>query len=54
MDIIAAMQAVSPLKAGAGIGLLVFIYGAVKMEFSFGILGFFLCLFTGILSELFR
>lgn len=53
MDILTTIQGISPFTAGLGIGVIVLIYGYVKMDFSFGILGFFLCFITGFVSELF-
>lgn len=53
MDILTTMQTIAPFKAGMGIGVMVLIYGSVKMEFSFGLLGFFLCLITGFVVGLF-
>ena len=53
MDILTAMQAISPFKAGLGLGVIVLIYGYTKMELSFGLLGFVLCFIAGVVSELF-
>ena len=53
MDILTTMQTIAPFKAGIGIGVIIFIYGSVKMEFSFGIIGFFLCFIAGVVLELF-
>lgn len=53
LDILTTMQAISPFKAGLGLGVIVLIYGYAKMELSFGLLGFVLCFIAGIVSELF-
>jgi hypothetical protein len=53
MDFLTTMQVLEPFKAGIGIGVIVLIYGSVKMEPSFGILGFFLCFIAGLMMELF-
>jgi hypothetical protein len=53
LDILTTMQTVAPFKAGIGIGVVILIYGSVKMEFSFGIIGFFLCFIAGVVLELF-
>ena len=53
MDILTTMQTIAPFKAGIGIGVIILIYGSVKMEFSFGIIGFFLCFIAGFVLELF-
>jgi hypothetical protein len=53
LDILTTMQTIAPFKAGMGIGVIVLIYGSVKMEFSFGVLGFFLCLIAGFVVGLF-
>jgi hypothetical protein len=52
VDIVTIMQTLSPFKAGIGMGVIVLIYGSKKMEFLFGIFGFFLCLIAGFLYEL--
>ncbi len=53
MDAPTILTAVEPFKAGLGIGLFALIYGTLKMELSFGVLGFFLCLLAGIVAQLF-
>jgi hypothetical protein len=53
LDILTTMQTIAPFKAGIAIGVIVLIYGSVKMEFSFGVLGFFLCFIAGIVVEIF-
>jgi hypothetical protein len=53
LDLMTTMQTIAPYKAGMGIGVMVLIYGSVKMEFSFGVLGFILCLVAGFVVELF-
>ena len=53
MDILTTMQTIAPFKAGMGMGVVVLIYGSVKMEVSFGVLGFFLCFIAGFVLELF-
>lgn len=53
VDAPAILTAVEPFKAGIGIGLFTLIYGTVKMEFSFGVLGFILCAVAGIVAQLF-
>lgn len=53
MDAPTILTAVEPFKAGIGIGLFALIYGTMKMEFSFGVLGFFLCALAGIVAQLF-
>ncbi len=50
MDI---LTIITPFWAGMGIGVIAFIYGTVKMEFSFGALGFFLSFIAGSVLELF-
>lgn len=42
-----------PFTVGIVIGVVAFIYGTRKMEFSFGLLAFFLCFFAGIVADLF-
>lgn len=54
MDIAAAMLAIGPFKVGMGIGVLILIYGTMKMEWVIGALGFFLCFVAGIIGELFK
>jgi hypothetical protein len=44
---------ITPFWGGVGIGVLALIYGSVKMEFSFGVLGFFLCFIAGSVFEFF-
>lgn len=51
MDIQTTMQTLTPFKAGIGLGVIVLIYGKVKMEFIFGLLGFFLCFIAGVIFE---
>jgi hypothetical protein len=53
VDAVAAIQTLTPFKAGIGIGAIALIYGTVKMEFSLGVLGFFLCFFAGMIAQLF-
>jgi hypothetical protein len=54
VDIAAAMLTIGPFKVGMGIGILILIYGTMKMEWALGALGFFLCFLAGIVGELFR
>jgi len=53
LDIITTMQTVAPFKVGVGIGILALVYGTAKMEWKFGLLGFFLCFLAGIVAQLF-
>jgi hypothetical protein len=53
VDAVAMIQTLAPFKVGIGIGAIALIYGTVKMEFSFGVLGFILCFFAGIIAQLF-
>ena len=48
------MLTLEPFKVGTGIGILALCYGTVKMEWSFGLLGFFLCSLAGIIVQLFK
>lgn len=53
VDAVAMILTLEPFKAGIGIGAIALIYGTVKMEFSFGVLGFFLCFLAGMIAQLF-
>ncbi len=53
MDAPTILTAVGPFKAGIALGLCTLIYGTKKMEISFGVLGFLLCLIAGIVGQLF-
>ena len=53
MDAVAMILTLQPFKVGIGIGAIALIYGTVKMEFSFGVLGFFLCFLAGMIAQLF-
>jgi hypothetical protein len=52
VDPVAVIQTLEPFKVGIGIGAIALIYGTVKMEFSFGVLGFFLCFLAGMIAQL--
>lgn len=54
VDIVATILTMEPFKVGIGIGGIALIYGTVKMEFSLGVLGFFLCFFTGVIAQIFK
>ena len=54
MDAVATILTLEPFKVGIGIGAIALIYGTVKMEFSFGFLGFFLCFLAGIIAQIFK
>ena len=54
VDVVATLQALEPFKVGIGIGGIALIYGTVKMEFSLGVLGFFLCFFAGVIAQIFK
>jgi hypothetical protein len=53
VDLVVMIQTLEPFKVGIGIGVIALIYGTVKMEFSFGVLGFFLCFLAGMIAQLF-
>ena len=53
VDAVAMILTLQPFKVGIGIGAIALIYGTVKMEFSFGVLGFFLCFLAGMIAQLF-
>jgi len=54
VDVGAMILTMEPFKVGIGIGAIAMIYGTVKMEFSLGVLGFFLCFFAGVIAQLFK
>ena len=53
MDPVVMIQTLEPFKVGIGIGAIALIYGTVKMEFSFGVLGFVLCFLAGLIAQIF-
>jgi hypothetical protein len=53
VDPVAMIQTLEPFKVGIGIGAFALVYGTVKMEFMFGVLGFFLCSLAGLIFKLF-
>lgn len=53
MDLITTVQTLAPVKVGMGIGIFALVYGTAKMELRFGLLGFFLCFFAGVVAQLF-
>lgn len=53
MDVVASMLTLEPFKVGIGIGAITLIYGTLKMEFSVGALGFFLCFLAGMIVQFF-
>jgi hypothetical protein len=54
VDAVATILTLEPFKVGIGIGAFALIYGTVKMEFSLGALGFFLCFLAGAIAQLFK
>jgi hypothetical protein len=54
VDVVATILTLEPFKVGIGIGGIALIYGTVKMGFSLGVLGFFLCFFAGVIAQLFK
>ena len=53
MDAVATILTLEPFKVGIGIGTITLIYSTAKMEFSVGVLGFFLCFLAGMIAQLF-
>jgi hypothetical protein len=53
LETLASILTLEPFKAGIGIGAIALIYGTLKMEFSLGALGFFLCFLAGLIAQIF-